>query len=294
MNLTTNYLGLKLKNPLMPGASPLVDNLDNIKRLEDAGASAIVLHSLFEEQLRADRAELNYSMTQGTESFPEALTYFPEPASFQLGPEEYLEHIRKAKTAVKIPMIASLNGSSVGGWTEYAKKIQEAGADALELNIYFIPTDPEMSGTVVEERTRDIVRAVKSVVTFPVAVKCSPFFSNMANIAHQLDAAGADALVLFNRFYQPDIDLRSGNPAECPLEHPPGGEASAHVDRDPVWEDPRILGRDGRRPQRDGRAQNAHGGSERHDGHLRPLQARHRAPGRHGARDPRLDGKARL
>jgi dihydroorotate dehydrogenase (fumarate) len=175
--------------------------------MEDAGASAVVLHSLFEEQLRAERAELNYTMTQGTESFPEALSYFPEPASFQLGPEEYLEHIRKAKAAVKIPIIASLNGSSVGGWTDYAKKIQEAGADALELNIYFIPTDPKMSGTVVEERTLDIVRAVKSVVTFPVAVKCSPFFSSMANMAQQLDAAGADALVLFNRFYQPDIDL---------------------------------------------------------------------------------------
>ena len=207
MDLSTTYMGLKLKNPLVPSASTLSDDMGKLRQMEDSGASAVVLHSLFEEQLRADRAELNYSMTQGTESFPEALTYFPEPASFQLGPEEYLEHIRKAKAAVKIPIIASLNGSSVGGWTDYAKKIQEAGADALELNIYFIPTDPVMSGTVVEERTRDIVRAVKSVVTFPVAVKCSPFFSNMANIAHQLDAAGADALVLFNRFYQPDIDL---------------------------------------------------------------------------------------
>jgi len=207
MDLSTTYMGLKLKNPLVSSASTLSDDLGKLRQTEDAGASAVVLHSLFEEQLRADRAELNYSMTQGTESFAEALSYFPEPASFQLGPEEYLEHIRKAKAAVKIPIIASLNGSSVGGWTDYAKRIQEAGADALELNIYFIPTDLTMSGTVVEERTLDIVRSVKSVVSFPVAVKCSPFFSNMANMAYQLDAAGADALVLFNRFYQPDIDL---------------------------------------------------------------------------------------
>jgi dihydroorotate dehydrogenase (fumarate) len=207
MDLTTTYMGMKLKNPLIPSASPMSDDLGKLREMEDAGAAAVVLHSLFEEQLRTDRAELFHSMTQGTESFPEALSYFPEPPSFQLGPEEYLEHIRKAKTAVKIPIIASLNGSSVGGWTDYAKKIQQAGADALELNIYFIPTDLTMSGAVVEERTLDIVRAVKSAVTFPVAVKCSPFFSNMANMAYQLDAVGADALVFFNRFYQPDIDL---------------------------------------------------------------------------------------
>ena len=207
MDLSTTYMGLKLKNPLVPSASTLSDDLGKLRQMEEAGASAVVLHSLFEEQLRTDRFELFHSMTQGTESFPEALSYFPEPPSFHLGPEEYLEHIRKAKAAVKIPIIASLNGSSVGGWTDYAKRIQLAGADALELNIYFIPTDLTLAGAVVEERTLDIVRAVKSVVTFPVAVKCSPFFSNMANMAYQLDAAGADALVLFNRFYQPDIDL---------------------------------------------------------------------------------------
>ena len=207
MDLSTTYIGFKLKNALVPSASTLSDDLGKLRQMEDAGASAVVLHSLFEEQLRKDRAELFHSMTQGTESFPEALSYFPEPPTFLLGPEEYLEHIRKAKKALKIPVIASLNGSSVGGWTDYAKKIQQAGADALELNIYFIPTDLAMTGAVVEERTLDIVRAVKSVVTFPVAVKCSPFFSNMANMASQLDAAGADALVLFNRFYQPDIDL---------------------------------------------------------------------------------------
>jgi dihydroorotate dehydrogenase (fumarate) len=207
MDLSTTYMGFKLKNPLVASASPISDDLGKLRSMEDSGASAVVLHSLFEEQLRTDRVELFHSMTQGTDSFPEALSFFPEPPSFQLGPEEYLEHIRKSKAAVNIPIIASLNGSSVGGWTDYAKKIQQAGADALELNIYFIPTDITMSGTVVEKRTLDIVRAVKSAVSFPVAVKCSPFFSNMANMANQLDVAGADALVLFNRFYQPDVDL---------------------------------------------------------------------------------------
>ena len=207
INLSTTYLGLKLKNPLVPSASTISDEIANIRKMEDSGAAAVVLHSLFEEQLRADREELFERMTNGTESFPEALTYFPEPPKFELGPETYLEHIRKTKAAVKIPIIASLNGSSAGGWTEYAKKIQQAGADALELNIYFIPTDPDLTGAAVEDRTLEIVKAVKSAVTFPVAVKISPFFSNTANMAKKLDQAGADGLVLFNRFYQPDIDI---------------------------------------------------------------------------------------
>jgi dihydroorotate dehydrogenase (fumarate) len=162
--------------------------------MEDAGASAVVLYSLFEEQLRQDRAELDRHMEHGTESFAEALTYFPEPKEFHLGPEEYLKHIADAKKAVRIPVIASLNGSSVGGWTEYAKAIQQAGADALELNIYYIPTDMSLSS---------------AQVTIPVAVKLSPFFTNFANMAKRLDEAGANGLVLFNRFYQPDIDLEA-------------------------------------------------------------------------------------
>ena len=209
MNLTTNYLGLKLRTPLVPAASPLSENIDDIKKMEDAGASAVVLYSLFEEQLRQDRAELNQSMEQGTESFAEALTYFPEPESFNLGPEEYLKHIAKAKKSVRIPVIASLNGSSSGGWTSYAKQIQQAGADALELNIYSIPTDMKLSGADVEQTYLDILKAVKSEVTIPVAVKMSPFFTNFACMAGKLDAAGANGLVLFNRFYQPDIDLDS-------------------------------------------------------------------------------------
>ena len=209
MNLTTTYLGLKLRTPLVPAASPLSEDVDNIKKMEDAGASAVVLYSLFEEQLRQDRAELHQSMEQGTESFAEALTYFPEPESFNLGPEEYLKHIARAKKAVRIPVVASLNGSSVGGWTQYAKLIQQAGADALELNIYYIPTDMKLSGADVEQTYLDILKAVKSEVTIPVAVKFSPFFSNFANMAKRLDEAGANGLVLFNRFYQPDIELES-------------------------------------------------------------------------------------
>jgi dihydroorotate dehydrogenase (fumarate) len=209
MNLTTNYLGLKLRTPLVPSASPLSENIDDIKKMEDAGASAVVLYSLFEEQLRQDRAELHQSMEQGTESFAEALTYFPEPETFHLGPEEYLKHIAQAKKAVRIPIIASLNGSSTGGWTSYAKQIQQAGADALELNIYYIPTDVNLPASDVEQSYLDILKAVKSEVTIPVAVKMSPFFTNFACMAGKLDAAGANGLVLFNRFYQPDIDLDS-------------------------------------------------------------------------------------
>jgi dihydroorotate dehydrogenase (fumarate) len=209
MDLTTTYLGLKLRTPLVPSASPLSEDIGNLKHMEDAGAAAVVLYSLFEEQLRQDRAELHRHLEQGTESFAEALTYFPEPEEFHLGPEEYLEHVARAKKATRMPIIASLNGSSTGGWTHYAKLIQQAGADALELNIYFIPTDFNLSGAVVEQTYLDILKAVKSEVTIPVAVKLSPFFSNFANMAKRLDDAGANGLVLFNRFYQPDIDLET-------------------------------------------------------------------------------------
>jgi dihydroorotate dehydrogenase (fumarate) len=209
MDLSTTYLGLKLRTPLVPAASPLSDEIDSIKQMEDAGASAVVLYSLFEEQLRQDSAELVHNLEQGTESFAEALSYFPEPEDFHLGPDEYLKHISKAKKAVKIPIIASLNGSSVGGWTKYAKAIQQAGADAIELNIYNIPTDVDLSSAKLEQAYLDIVKAVKAEVGIPVAVKLSPFFTNFANMAKRLDKAGANGLVLFNRFYQPDIDLES-------------------------------------------------------------------------------------
>jgi len=207
MDLTTTYLGMRLRTPLVPSASPLSDEIDNIKRMEDAGASAVVLSSLFEEQLLLDRYELHHHLTHGTDSFAEALTYFPEPDDIRLGAEDYLERIRKAKEAVAIPIIGSLNGVSIGGWTDYANLIQDAGADALELNIYYIPTNPTLTGAEVEQTYLNILTMVKSLVTIPVAVKLNPFFSNLANMARRLDEAGADGLVLFNRFYQPDIDL---------------------------------------------------------------------------------------
>ncbi len=209
MDLSTSYLGLKLRSPLVAAASPLSEEIDTIRQLEESGASAVVLYSLFEEQIRQDRVELAQHLDHGTFSTPEALTYFPEPEQFRLGPEEYLRHIAKAKAAVSIPVVASLNGSSVGGWTEYAKGIQEAGADALELNIYYIPTDMNLSSAQVEQNYLDILQAVKSSVRIPVAVKLSPFFTNFANMAKRLDQYGANGLVLFNRFYQPDIDLES-------------------------------------------------------------------------------------
>jgi dihydroorotate dehydrogenase (fumarate) len=187
----------------------LSEDVDNIKRMADAGAAAVVLYSIFEEQLRQDRLELHRHLENGTNSFAEALSYFPEPSEYRLGPEEYLKHIAAAKKTTGIPIIASLNGSSAGGWTSFAKQIQAAGADALELNIYYIPTSRDLTGTEVEMTYLDILKAVKANVTIPVAVKLSPFFSNMANMAKRLDEAGANGLVLFNRFYQPDIELES-------------------------------------------------------------------------------------
>jgi len=207
IDLTTTYLGLKLQSPLVVSASPLSRDVEGICRLEEAGASAVVLYSLFEEQLRQEEIDLEYHLNAGTESFAESLSYFPQPSEFQTGPEGYLNHIRKAKSSVRIPIIASLNGSTMGGWTKFAGEIERAGADAIECNVYYIPTDPKLSAEDIETTYLDILRAVKSTVTIPVAVKLSPFFSNMANMAQRLDAAGADALVLFNRFYQPDIDL---------------------------------------------------------------------------------------
>ncbi|MEM9542603.1 MAG: dihydroorotate dehydrogenase-like protein [Cyanobacteria bacterium P01_E01_bin.42] len=208
MDLTTTYLGLNLKSPLVPSAAvPLSENIDNLKIMEDSGAAAVVLHSVFEEQLIQEEYELHHHLSYGTESYSEALSYFPEPETFHVGPEEYLEHIRKAKELVNIPVIASLNGSTLGGWTHFAKLIQEAGADALELNIYNIPTNPDITAAEVEEGYVEIVRSVKSEVSIPVALKLSPFFTNMANMAKRFDEVGVNGLVLFNRFYQPDIDI---------------------------------------------------------------------------------------
>jgi dihydroorotate dehydrogenase (fumarate) len=209
MDLTTTYLGLKLKNPLVPSSSPLSRNLNTLRRMEDNGASAIVLFSLFEEQITMESHTLNHYLTQGVESFPEALTYFPEASEYESGPDEYAEHIRKAKEALDIPIIASLNGVSTGGWVKYARDIQEAGADALELNIYYLPTDPNLSGGEVEQIYLDVLRDVKAAVDLPVAMKLSPYFSSLANVAKRLDNGGASGLSLFNRFYQPDLDIEN-------------------------------------------------------------------------------------
>lgn len=209
VDLATTYLGLKLAHPLVVSPSPLTEDLGNIRRMEDAGAAAIVLHSLFEEQITLESQWLDQHLSAGTESFAESLTYFPDMTSYNLGPEGYLEHVRKAKAAVGIPIIGSLNGTSAGGWIDYAKKIEEAGADALELNIFYIPTDPEMAGAEVEQRYVDLAAKVKASVRIPVAVKLGLYFSSMPNMARRLDQAAVDGLVLFNRFYQPDFDLEN-------------------------------------------------------------------------------------
>jgi len=209
IDLSTTYLGLKLKNPLVASASPMCEDVNNIRRMEDAGAAAVVLHSLFEEQIDIESDDLDRFLTESAATSPEAVTHFPELKSRVRGPEGYLEHIQKCKRAVRIPVIASLNGSSRGGWMSYAKQIQQAGADALELNIYYIPIDPHVTSEQVEHNYVELVKAIKAEVRLPVAVKLGPYFSSMANVASKLDAGGADALVLFNRFYQPDYDLEA-------------------------------------------------------------------------------------
>lgn len=209
MDLGTKYLGMRLKNPIVASAGPLSREISNIRAMEDAGISAVVLYSLFEEEITHQIHELDHYLNYGTHSFPEALDFFPEPEVYHRGPEEYLDHIVRAKAAVDIPVIASLNGASTGGWVEYAKEMESAGADALELNVYLVPADSAVSGAEVESVYLDILKGVKEAVTIPVAIKLSPFFSSMAHMATQLDSAGADGLVLFNRFYQPDIDLEA-------------------------------------------------------------------------------------
>ena len=209
MDLSTTYMGMKLKNPIVPSASPLSRTVDMVKKLEDAGAAAVVVYSLFEEQITHDQNEFDHYMTSGTESFAEALNYFPAANDYNMGPDQYLRHISNLKSAVEIPIIGSLNGVSAGGWLKYAKQIEEAGADGLELNVYYIPTNIEKDGAVIEEiYLRDLIK-VKKELKIPVAMKLSPYFSSMSNMAKKLDAASADALVLFNRFYQPDLDIEN-------------------------------------------------------------------------------------
>src|SRR5436305_4808286 len=206
-DLTTTYLGLHLKNPLVASASPLSKKLDTVRRIEDAGAAALVMYSLFEEQITHESQELDHYLECGTHTFAESLSYFPDLGIYNLGTEPYLEHVHKIEQEVSIPVIGSLNGISSGGWVEYAHRIEQAGADALELNIYYLPTDPDLTGAELEDDYVQLVRDVRAKVKLPIAVKLSPYFTALPNLAKRIVEAGADGLVLFNRFYQPDFDL---------------------------------------------------------------------------------------
>jgi dihydroorotate dehydrogenase (fumarate) len=209
VDLTTTYLGLKLKNPLVASPSPLSEKVENVKRMEEAGVAAVVMYSLFEEQIIHESLELDYFLTRGTESFAEALTYFPNIGKFTLAPEKYVETLKKTKLAVNIPVLGSLNGVSSGGWIEYGRKIQDAGADALELNLYYLPVDLDLTSSQLEDNYLKLVSDVRSGISIPLAVKLAPFFTALPNFAKRLVDAGADGLVLFNRFYQPDLDLEN-------------------------------------------------------------------------------------
>ncbi|MEN6480810.1 MAG: dihydroorotate dehydrogenase-like protein [Anaerolineaceae bacterium] len=209
VDLSTTYLGLKLKNPLVASASPLSKKVDRVKKMEDAGIGAVVMYSLFEEQITYESNALDYFLSRGTDSFAEALTYFPEMESYNIGPEAYMELIGEIKKAVQIPVIGSLNGISSGGWIEYAKQIENAGADALELNIYYLSTDVDLDSSELEQTYIDLVANIRSQIKIPLAVKLSPYFSALPNVASRIVQAGANGLVLFNRFYQPDLDIET-------------------------------------------------------------------------------------
>lgn len=209
VDLTTTYLGMTLKNPLVASPSPLSEKLDSVKRMEEAGIAAIVMYSLFEEQIIHESLELDHFLTRGTETYAEALTYLPDIGKYSIGPESYVEKLSQLKRAVNIPVIGSLNGVSMGGWTEYAKKIEDAGADALELNLYYLPTDPDLTAVEIEDNYIHLVRNIREQVKIPIAVKLSPFFTSIPNITRRFVEAGINGLVLFNRFYQPDFDLKS-------------------------------------------------------------------------------------
>jgi len=210
-DLTTTYLGLNLKNPLVASASPLSEKVDNVRRMEDSGVSAVVMYSLFEEQILRESLQLDHFLNYGTESFAEALTYFPNMGRYTLAPDIYIETLHRIKQAVSIPVIGSLNGVSTGGWIDYARKIEQAGADALELNLYYLPTDPDLTSAEIEDTYVQLVSDVRGTLKIPLAVKLSPFFTALPNLARRITKAGADGLVLFNRFYQPDFDLEELN-----------------------------------------------------------------------------------
>ena len=300
IDLTTTYLGLNLANPLVPSASPLTEELDNIRRMEDAGAPAVVLHSLFEEQITLESHELDRFLGAGTESFPESLTYLPDLTGYNRGPDGYLEHLLRAKKAVRIPIIASLNGVSPGGWTKYARKIEQAGANALELNIYDVPIDAEVAAAEIENRYCELVREVKATVEIPVAVKLSPYFTSMPHMAQKLDQAGASALVLFNRFYQPDFDLESldvvpnlvlSNSYEL-LRTGANRAASPALGGYSLRKHPGGYGGHRGRSYRPGRAEDDDGGRARRHDDVGAAQERHPPLGRSSSATRRVDGRA--
>ena len=291
MDLSTDYLGLALRNPLVASASPLSKTVDGVRRLADAGVGAVVLYSLFEEQLRRE-AEQNARLADaGAESFAESLSYFPAAADDEPGPRRYLSLLERAAAAVDIPVIGSLNGVTPGGWAGYAAAMQDAGAAAIELNIYYLPGDPHTSGRDVEQRHLDILTRVKDAVTVPVAVKLSPYFSSTGEMALRLDEAGADGLVLFNRFLQPDIDPETL--AVVPgvdAVQPGGGPAAAHMDRAAARTGARLARRDDRRRGPGRRRQVPAGRRRRRDDRVGAAAARPRARGRPARRAVRMDG----
>ncbi|MFN3820911.1 MAG: dihydroorotate dehydrogenase-like protein [bacterium] len=209
MDLSTSYVGLTLKSPIVPSSSPLMAHLDVLKRLEDSGAGGVVLHSLFEEQVTNEALMIHYHTTQGTDSYAEALSYFPEPSQYIFPAEEYVEYIRKVKSSLEVPVFASINGVTAGGWIRFARLIEEAGADGIELNIYYIPTDPYTDGSTLEEAYCEVVQAVRETITIPLIVKMNPFFTSIPAMARRFCELGVNGLVLFNRFYQPDLDIEN-------------------------------------------------------------------------------------
>jgi dihydroorotate dehydrogenase (fumarate) len=209
VDLTTTYIGLNLKNPLVASPSPLSEKVENVKRMEEAGVAAVVMYSLFEEQIIHESLELDHFLNRGTDTFAESLTYFPNIGKYTLAPEKYIETLQKTKLAVNIPVMGSLNGVSTGGWIEYARKIQDAGADALELNTYYLPNDLNLTCAELEDNYLRLVSDIRASIAIPLAVKLAPFFTSLPNFAKRLAEAGANGLVLFNRFYQPDLDLEN-------------------------------------------------------------------------------------
>ena len=295
MDMTTRYMGLTLKNPLVASASPLSESLDDIRRLEDNGAAAVVMFSLFEEQIRHDSAALEHFFSVGRDSFGEAASYFPEIQDYDVGPGQYLDLIRRATEAVDIPIIASLNGVSEHGWVSFAKEMEDAGASGIELNVYYIPTETFRSGAEVEQQYVNVLSSVKANVAIPVAIKVGPYFSSFADMAGQLDEAGADALVLFNRFYQPDFDIETADRGSLAHVEPTRRDSvAAAVDRAAVRSRVGLPGGDHRRAQSRRGHQVPDGGRGRRDEHGGPAAAGPAVFRASPRRDDRLDGEEGL